>query len=103
MTPTGRDRPPARPQGEEGPQSEALQRGTYIPLSRNTVRMPVLSALPSAYFVAGDTGLKQTTEAAWANKFLYVEEIATIAFGFFPGLVGHFGNAATDLAAAVGH
>lgn len=59
-------------------QSEALQRGTYIPLSRNTVRMPVLSALPSAYFVAGDTGLKQTTEAAWANKFLYVEEIATI-------------------------
>lgn len=59
-------------------QSAALQLGTFIPLSRNTVRMPVLSALPMAYFVNGDTGQKQTTDAAWANKYLYVEEIATI-------------------------
>jgi NADH-quinone oxidoreductase subunit N len=28
--------------------------------------------------------------------------IATVAFGFFPGLVGHFGDVATDLAASVG-
>ena len=28
--------------------------------------------------------------------------VATVAFGFFPGLVGHFGDVATDLAAAVG-
>lgn len=59
-------------------QSLALTLGTSIPLSRKQVRMPVLSALPSAYFVNGDIGLKQTTQAAWSNKYLYVEEIATI-------------------------
>lgn len=59
-------------------QSAVLGLGTRIPLSRNQVRFPVLSALPTAYFVSGDTGLKQTTTAAWANKNLYVEELATI-------------------------
>lgn len=59
-------------------QSAVLALGNRIPLARNAVRFPVLSALPTAYFVSGDTGLKQTTEAAWANKYLYVEEIATI-------------------------
>ncbi|HYH11734.1 MAG TPA: phage major capsid protein, partial [Thermomicrobiales bacterium] len=61
-----------------GEQSAILALGTRIPLASNQVRFPVLSALPTAYFVTGDTGLKQTTEAAWANKYLYVEEIATI-------------------------
>ena len=28
--------------------------------------------------------------------------VATMVFGFFPGLVGHFGDVATDLASAVG-
>lgn len=59
-------------------QSAVLALGTRIPLAANQVRFPVLSALPTAYFVSGDTGLKQTTEAAWANKYLYVEEIACI-------------------------
>ncbi len=61
-----------------GEQSAVLALGNNIPLASNQVRFPVLSALPTAYFVNGDTGLKQTTEAAWANRFLYVEEIATI-------------------------
>jgi hypothetical protein len=58
--------------------SAVMQLATRIPIARNQVRFPVLSALPIAYFVSGDTGLKQTTEAAWDNKYMYVEEIATI-------------------------
>jgi HK97 family phage major capsid protein len=41
-------------------------------------RMPVLATKPTAYFVTGDTGLKQTTSISWANKFLDAEELAVI-------------------------
>ncbi len=58
--------------------SAAMTLFRHIPMSRAQVRMPVLSALPTAYFVTGDTGLKQTTEANWANKFLNAEELACI-------------------------
>lgn len=58
--------------------SAALRLFRRVPIQRGQARMPVLSALPLAYFVAGDTGLKQTSEVNWTNKFLNVEEIATI-------------------------
>lgn len=41
-------------------------------------RMPVLSSLATAYFVSGDTGLKQTTDIDWANKYIDAEELAVI-------------------------
>ncbi len=41
-------------------------------------RLPVMSALATAYFVSGDTGLKQTSEVNWANKYIEAEELAVI-------------------------
>jgi HK97 family phage major capsid protein len=58
--------------------SAVLQMFRRVPVSRAQVRFPVLSALPISYFVNGDTGLKQTTEINWTNKYLNIEEIATI-------------------------
>lgn len=60
-------------------ESACLSMFTRLPnMSRRQARLPVLSALPSAFFVDGDSGLKQTTEQAWANKYIYAEEIACI-------------------------
>lgn len=59
--------------------SAVMQLGRRLPnMSRAQRRLPVLSSLPTAYFVSGDTGLKQTTEVAWANKYIDAEELAVI-------------------------
>ncbi|HVL24741.1 MAG TPA: phage major capsid protein [Thermomicrobiales bacterium] len=59
-------------------ESAVLNLFTRINVPTNQTRFPVLSALPNAYWVNGDTGLKQTTEAAWANKYINIEELAAI-------------------------
>ena len=58
--------------------SAVLQLARRVTMSSKTARQPVASALPSAYFVSGDTGLKQTTEATWGNLELVAEEMAVI-------------------------
>ena len=47
-------------------------------MSKSQKRMPVLSALATAYFLSGDTALKQTTKMEWANKYIDAEELAVI-------------------------
>lgn len=59
-------------------ESAALSYFRRVPVSTNQQRIPILSALPTAYWVTGDTGLKQTTEISWANKYLNIEELAVI-------------------------
>lgn len=59
-------------------QSVVMQTFRRATVSKAQQRFPVLSALPTAYWVNGDTGLKQTTEMAWTNKYLNIEELAVI-------------------------
>lgn len=60
-------------------ESAVLRLARKLPnMTRAQQRIPVLSVLPTAYFVTGDTGLKQSTEMAWANKYIDAEEIAVI-------------------------
>lgn len=60
-------------------QSTVLRLAQPLPnMPSNKTKMPVLSVLPQAYFVTGDTGLKQTSRQAWANKFINAEELAVI-------------------------
>ena len=59
-------------------ESSVLNDFTRVPVGRDQVRFPVLSALPIAYWVTGDTGQKQTTEVNWDNKYLNIEELAAI-------------------------
>jgi HK97 family phage major capsid protein len=64
---------------QEAPRaSAALTLMNKTTLSAKTQRLPVLDVLPMAYWVGGDTGLKQTTRQAWQNIVMVVEELACI-------------------------
>lgn len=58
--------------------STVMQLARKVPMSTRTQRLPVLDTMPVAYFVSGDSGLKETTSMDWANVNLVVEEIAAI-------------------------
>jgi HK97 family phage major capsid protein len=62
------------------PQSSAVMRfARQLPnMSTNQRRMPVMSALATAYFISGDNSLKQTSEVDWASKYIDAEELAVI-------------------------
>lgn len=59
-------------------QSAAMRLFRNIRMSSKELTYPVLSTFPLAYWVNGDTGLKQTTEMAWADKTITAEELAVI-------------------------
>lgn len=59
--------------------SAVLQMGRRLPnMTSRTQAMNVLDMLPMAYWVDGDTGVKQTTTMAWDRKKIYAEELAVI-------------------------
>lgn len=58
--------------------SAVLNLARRVTMPTKAVRMPVVSALPTAYFVNGDTGLKQTSSVDWQNLELVAEELAVI-------------------------
>lgn len=59
--------------------SVAMQTFRRATLPRGVTEMPVLTVLPTAYWVgASDTGLKQTTEQNWENVTLTARELAVI-------------------------
>ena len=59
--------------------SAVLRVGTRLPnMTAKTQSINVLDMLPTAYFVNGDTGYKQTSAQAWKQKRLYAEEVAVI-------------------------
>lgn len=64
---------------------DAPKQSTFMSLARklpnmtsNQTRMRVLDFLPTAYWVDGDTGMKQTTRQAWDNVFIEAAELAVI-------------------------
>jgi HK97 family phage major capsid protein len=59
-------------------ESAALALSRRVTMTSKLYRSPVLSLLPQAYWVAGDTGLKQTSAAAFQGLDLTAEEIAVL-------------------------
>jgi HK97 family phage major capsid protein len=59
-------------------QSVVLQFAKKEDMGTQLKDMAALAFKPSAYFVNGDAGLKQTTYAAWKNVRLIAEEIAAL-------------------------
>lgn len=58
--------------------SVLLNRARQIRMSSKTLKQPILSALPDAYWVNGDSGLKQTTKAEWGSQTITAEELAAL-------------------------
>jgi HK97 family phage major capsid protein len=64
---------------QEAPKdSVMLSRARRVPMSTKTKSQPVLSVLPQAYWVNGDTGLKAQTTQEWTNQIITAEELAAI-------------------------
>ncbi len=60
-------------------QSVFLSLARKLPnMTSNQTRIRVLDFLPTAYWVNGDTGMKQTTSQAWDNVFINAGELAVI-------------------------
>lgn len=76
LIPTETSREIIKHVAEMNPLLQLARRLPNMGSSQRTI--PVQSALATAYFVNGDTGLKQTTDLSWDNVTVTAEEIAAI-------------------------
>lgn len=58
--------------------SVVLERAVKARMSTKKQTQPVLATLPEAYWVNGDTGLKETTDVSWKDQKMTAEELAVI-------------------------
>lgn len=58
--------------------STVMRLSRRVTMSSRKYRQPVLSVLPDAFWVNGDTGLKQTTKVDWSNVTLTAEPLAAL-------------------------
>lgn len=64
---------------QEAPKhSTLLTRCKNIRMTSKKAKQPVLNTLPEAYWVDGDSGLKQTTKSQWQDVYITAEELAVI-------------------------
>lgn len=59
-------------------ESVVLNRARTVRMSSKKNKQPVLASLPEAYWVDGDTGLKQTDSVSWTGITMTAEELAVI-------------------------
>src|SRR5690242_6351074 len=59
-------------------ESAVLRLANKVVTTSKDSRIPVLSALPEAYWVAGDTGLKSTSSFSFGFQSVIAEEMAVI-------------------------
>ena len=60
-------------------ESVLLKRARRQPMSTKSLKQTVMTTFPDAYWVDGDTGLKQTTKQTFAQPTMTAEELAVIA------------------------
>ena len=60
-------------------QSVFLRLANRMPnMTSKQTKLPVMATAPTAYFVNGDSGLKQTTAMTWDNVYITAEELAVV-------------------------
>ena len=60
-------------------ESVLLKRARRQPMSTKTVKQTIMTTFPDAYWVDGDTGLKQTSKQSFSQPTMTAEELAVIA------------------------
>ena len=69
-------------------QSVIMSRARTVRMSTKTRTQPVLDSKPIAYWVGGETGLKQTTKMKWSGLTITAEELEDCRRSLLSGMAG---------------